>query len=123
MEDNLCQVRVHRYCEELSCPPKPPSGEGGCDDRVRRSSTIEGGSNPFFLNELAKPRDGLLRGACHRARVRATRWLAMTIVLLFENRIRSDRFFHSSCPGLTRASIIFAKACFEEDGLPGQARQ
>jgi hypothetical protein len=23
-------------------------------------------------------RDGLLRGACHRARVRATRWLAMT---------------------------------------------
>src|SRR5580700_6380954 len=27
----------------------PPSGEGGCDDRVRRSSTSEGGSNPFFL--------------------------------------------------------------------------
>ena len=24
------------------------------------------------------PRYGLLRGACHRARVRATRWLAMT---------------------------------------------
>jgi hypothetical protein len=24
-------------------------------------------------------RDGLLRGACHRARVRATRWLAMTV--------------------------------------------
>src|ERR1700704_6089354 len=23
-------------------------------------------------------RDGLLRGACHRARIRATRWLAMT---------------------------------------------
>ena len=23
--------------------------------------------------------DGLLRGACHRARVRATRWLAMTV--------------------------------------------
>jgi len=22
--------------------------------------------------------DGLLRGACHRARIRATRWLAMT---------------------------------------------
>jgi hypothetical protein len=27
---------------------------------------------------------GLLRGACHRARIRATRWLAMT-ALLFEN--------------------------------------
>src|SRR5256885_12662397 len=26
-------------------------------------------------------RDGLLRGACHRARIRATRWLAMTVVL------------------------------------------
>src|SRR5438132_4172498 len=25
---------------------------------------------------------GLLRGACHRARIRATRWLAMTIKLL-----------------------------------------
>jgi hypothetical protein len=25
---------------------------------------------------------GLLRGACHRARVRATRWLAMTVEVL-----------------------------------------
>src|SRR6266851_5668014 len=30
-------------------------------------------------------RDGLLRGACHRARIRATRWLAMTLI---EFRIR-----------------------------------
>jgi hypothetical protein len=28
--------------------------------------------------------DGLLRGACHRARIRATRWLAMTASWLFE---------------------------------------
>jgi hypothetical protein len=27
------------------------------------------------------PLDGLLRGACHRARIRATRWLAMTVVV------------------------------------------
>src|SRR6267154_2189291 len=27
---------------------------------------------------LSLRRDGLLRGACHRARIRATRWLAMT---------------------------------------------
>src|SRR5437764_9217447 len=27
---------------------------------------------------LSSPRNGLLRGACHRARIRATRWLAMT---------------------------------------------
>jgi hypothetical protein len=25
-------------------------------------------------------RHGLLRGACHRARIRATRWLAMTVL-------------------------------------------
>jgi hypothetical protein len=29
---------------------------------------------------LHSPRDGLLRGACHRARIRATRWLAMTLL-------------------------------------------
>src|SRR5215212_3361951 len=38
---------------------------------------------PFLSN-------GLLRGACHRARIRATRWLAMTAMAirpwLFENR-------------------------------------
>src|SRR5260370_34667069 len=35
-------------------------------------------SNPFF--SFFSWRDGLLRGACHRARIRATRWLAMTVV-------------------------------------------
>jgi hypothetical protein len=34
-------------------------------------------SNPFSLTSAKKA--GLLRGACHRARVRATRWLAMTL--------------------------------------------
>src|ERR1700676_4345345 len=29
-------------------------------------------------SSLAIPLHGLLRGACHRARIRATRWLAMT---------------------------------------------
>jgi len=32
-------------------------------------------SNPV----LQLPLYGLLRGACHRARIRATRWLAMTV--------------------------------------------
>src|ERR1035437_5884186 len=41
----------------------PPSGEGGCDEAIHSSFVW---------------RYGLLRGACHRARVRATRWLAMT---------------------------------------------
>jgi hypothetical protein len=39
-----------------------------CEERSERS-------NP----ELPCPSSGLLRGACHRARIRATRWLAMTV--------------------------------------------
>jgi hypothetical protein len=34
-----------------------------------------------------------------------------------------SRYRHSSCPGLTRASINLHKTIFEEDGLPGRARQ
>ena len=45
-----------------------------CEERKRRS-------NPTFV----LLRHGLLRGACHRARIRATRWLAMTGYGLFEN--------------------------------------
>ncbi len=45
---------------------------------VRRSSTSEGGSDEAIHSFFAQ-RDGLLRGACHRARIRATRWLAMTV--------------------------------------------
>ena len=48
--------------------------QGAKRRRVRRSSMSEGGSNP----SLRLSRHGLLRGACHRARIRATRWLAMT---------------------------------------------
>jgi len=53
--------------------PRPPKGEGRhisprlCEERLRRS-------NP----SRRMRRYGLLRGACHRARIRATRWLAMT---------------------------------------------
>ena len=57
-------LRANRHCEERQ------------RRLVRRSSTSEGGSNPF----LRRRRSGLLRGACHRPRIRATRWLAMTIL-------------------------------------------
>jgi hypothetical protein len=43
---------------------------------VVRSIVKAGGSAD---READLVRDGLLRGACHRARIRATRWLAMTI--------------------------------------------
>jgi len=49
--------------------------------------------------------------------------LAMTVSKLsasWESRVDKT---HSSCPGLTRASINLRKTIFEEDGLPGRARQ
>src|SRR5450756_1530408 len=64
----------------------PPSGEGGCDEAI----------HPFFM-----PRYGLLRGACHRARIRATRWLAMTVEL-FEIELNNK---HARRPGLEPGPI------------------
>ena len=51
----------------------------------------------------------------HRPRMRATQYSEASMM---ESRCR-----HSSCPGLTRASIHLRKTIFEEDGLPGRARQ
>src|SRR6266516_542479 len=66
-----------------------------CEERlVRRSSTSEGGSDEAIWLAIA----GLLRGACHRARLRATRWLAMTV----SRRARPQL----SSPGLTGRSSI-----------------
>jgi hypothetical protein len=66
---------------------------------------------PFFARQ-----DGLLRGACHRPRIRATRWLVMT-KRPFENEVgvcakrslRSLLETRSSCPDLIRASIHLRK--------------
>jgi hypothetical protein len=49
-----------------------PRERGGVSCVIARSERDEA-----IYSSLAR-RDGLLRGACHRARVRATRWLAMT---------------------------------------------
>ena len=56
------QSAEYRHCEE----PTGPAFDGP-DDKLRDEAI-----QPSFLAS------GLLRGACHRARVRATRWLAMT---------------------------------------------
>jgi hypothetical protein len=54
-----------------------------CEERlVRRSSTSEGGSDEAIHSFTSGLNYGLLRGACHRARIRATRWLAMTVLRL-----------------------------------------
>jgi len=39
------------------------------------------------------PRDGLLREACHRARIRATRWLAVTGKLLSRSNTGTRNIF------------------------------
>jgi hypothetical protein len=50
--------------------------------------------------------DGLLRGACHRARVRATRWLAMTkSVTLGSSAAKSGALVLRSVSRIARRSI------------------
>src|SRR5207237_9111479 len=47
-----------------------------CGARTLVIARSEATKQSIFLSR----RDGLLRGACHRARIRATRWLAMTVL-------------------------------------------
>src|SRR5205823_8805333 len=73
-------------------------GRRHCEERlVRRSSTSEGGSDEAIHSSISR-QHGLLRGACHRARVRATRWLAMTVPRRATPQLSS--------PGLTGRSSI-----------------
>src|SRR5947209_3144860 len=72
--------------EKNSRKPRAPRAAGSrsrtrrhCEERlVRRSSTSEGGSDEAIHSSISR-QHGLLHGACHRARIRATRWLAMTV--------------------------------------------
>jgi hypothetical protein len=52
------------------------AGMRNCISTSLRGATRR--SNPAYFAQRRKA--GLLRGACHRARIRATRWLAMTAV-------------------------------------------
>jgi hypothetical protein len=47
-----------------------------CD---KREAFAQGSESDEAIHSFFAPRNGLLRGACHRARIRATRWLAMTV--------------------------------------------
>src|ERR1700704_244672 len=67
---------------------------------------------------------GLLRGACHRARIRATRWLAMTERL---HRARDTRalfppkhrlaFFHEGAAALAKILAVHAGGADRLDGV------
>jgi hypothetical protein len=84
---------VRRHCEERLVR-RSSTSEGGSDEAIHSSSFRDGPkdqtsdvqlrigeSRDSGLDASHRPgmtESGLLRGACHRARVRATRWLAMT---------------------------------------------
>jgi hypothetical protein len=84
--------------------------ERHCEERSDRS-------NPFFPCCL-----GLLRGACHRPRVRATRWLAMTTkekgrlvsqaAFPFLRQLHIDGRFQNFCTrGLSPSRVLLGSRC------------
>src|SRR3954454_24437516 len=56
------------------------SGKSCRENANARPAVIARSACDEAIHLSAVPRDGLLRGACHRARIRATRWLAMTAI-------------------------------------------
>src|SRR6059058_5901293 len=77
----------------LDRPVKPgdDSWDGGRLDAVIARSVATKQSTPHMDS-------GLLRGACHRARIRATRWLAMTASSFKQQRTISDAGYGSAFP-------------------------
>jgi hypothetical protein len=78
------------FSNQSLTPPITGSPAGACHRAARRADPVadnDGGGCDGFLRIFASAseaihltaqrKDGLLRGACHRARIRATRWLAM----------------------------------------------
>src|ERR1700682_1058842 len=73
-----------------------------CPRHCERSEAI----HSFFAR-----RDGLLRGACHRARIRATRWLAMTVIhhtFAFSRRVSPEAYINLSPNGGRRERRVLA---------------
>jgi len=56
--------------------PTPSLSVFACDKRKAFAHGSNATKQSIFISLM--PSYGLLRGACHRARIRATRWLAMT---------------------------------------------
>src|SRR4029079_19797632 len=77
--------RRFRYYSQVEADAGPGRARVGV---VRRKSRGPNGCSVIARSAATKQStlslriDGLLRGACHRARIRATRWLAMTLLYL-----------------------------------------
>src|SRR5258705_11596037 len=72
---SLCTLRARRRRRPRNTRSRAPAT--AYPDR-----SLTGRTTPAFLahkQSILSLRDGWLRGACHRARIRATRWLAMTV--------------------------------------------
>jgi hypothetical protein len=66
---NRWRISSRGYHQGFAAPMRcDQSAFGGPDDKLRDEAI-----------QLCFALSGLLRGACHRARIRATRWLAMTL--------------------------------------------
>jgi len=52
-----------------------------CD---KREAFAQGSDSDEAVHYFSERKNGWLRGACHRARIRATRWLAMTPMVMRE---------------------------------------
>src|SRR6266478_2555603 len=73
-----------------------PRDRGVLLDVIARSASDEA-IHSFFMR-----RYGLLRGACHRARIRATRWLAMTV---------SELAIGAWVPAFAGTTMVSASGC------------
>src|SRR5258707_10056285 len=80
------RLRVH-WAPGIPCALCYLGANGFCKARAHRAARMRSldviaRSKATKQSTLTSRQHGLLRGACHRARVRATRWLAMTTKLL-----------------------------------------
>src|SRR5258708_36323626 len=80
LRDQGLGVDVDALAEQPEAGECENRGEGGGTGHRYLSSVIARSKATKQSSFLCRgDKAGLLRGACHRARVRATRWLAMTI--------------------------------------------
>src|SRR5467141_3941149 len=77
----------------IACDKREAFAQGSA--ATKQSSLSLRGEMDCFASLAMTERHGLLRCACHRARVRATRWLAMTERFLRHCEERSDEAIHS----------------------------
>jgi len=80
--------------------------------------SLRGRSDEAIHSFLFRRKNGLLRGACHRARIRATGWLAMT--LRGSNNKEPSRMPHPLDSFFAPESIALIGASRDHEKIPGR---